>query len=180
MARTSYRSLIEKSTPKELFEKYKDKINPAQFTFVNLIVLHNMRRIDAMLVAYPQRNKWTPLSLRTAADNMLSRYLNPFVRQYYEDLVEAVQKEFAEQSKWTKERAIASLVDIVEKVDEEMKPILVPGSNDLYQPVVSKPRMDAKISAISELNKLSGFTNNSKLEVEGKVVVFKGEDEIDD
>lgn len=178
MARNKLKESVNSLTPKELFEKYKDNLTNEQYMFVNLIVIQNVSAEDALVLAYPKTAKWTAISRRVRAYNLLNKYLNPFVYQYYNDLMEAVKAEYREQLSWSKERAQKELIGIVDMVNEESKPIVTP-EGEYIVPRVSKPRMDAKIQAIQELNKITGITKDTELNL-NVPVIFTNEDKLVD
>ena len=178
MARNKIKESINALTPEDLHEKYKNNLTNEQFMFVNLIVIQNLKPEDALLLAYPKSAKWTQVTRSARAYNLLRKYNNPYVHEYYNDLLELVQDEYKEQLQWTKQRAQQELISIVDEVNEESRPIITK-DGDIIKPRISKPRMDAKIQAIQELNKITGITNDGKLNLTVPVI-FSGEDKLED
>lgn len=178
MAKNKMKESINALTPETLYDKYKDQLTNEQFMFVNLIVIQNVKPEDALLLAYPKSAKWTQVTRSARAYNLLRKYNNPYVHEYYEELLKLIQDEYKDQLQWTKQRAQQELISIVDEVNEESRPIITK-EGDIIKPRISKPRMDAKIQAIQELNKITGITNDGKLNLTVPVI-FSGEDKLED
>lgn len=177
MPKDVMKTALVAATPEDLYEKFKDQLTKEQFIFVNVLVLQNLSPVDALLIAYPKTEKWSQASRQVRASQLLQKYLHPYVRQYYDELVKLIGEEMKEQLNWSKERAVKELVGIVNDVNEEAKPFLTK-DGAILKPSVSKTRMDAKIQAITELNKISGITSDTK-NIINIPVVFSGESDIE-
>lgn len=110
---------------------------------IDLFLSEGMSASEAVRVAYDkelsevQANKFFMSILN---DNML--------REYYEATVEELREEGRERALWTREMSITTLHRLINKVEEEL---YVEGKQ------LSMPRVTAIISAVKELNMLSGF-----------------------
>lgn len=173
----AYREATLTNSP--LFEEYAKILPKDQMIFVNCLVLNQTTQDQALRFAYPRTNEWTALSRWARASALLNEKKNPKLVEYKRKLESYYYEKIAEESVWNKSKAIAKLTGILERVEEELKPqVKEDGSIRKYD--IKKVQSDTILGAISELNKVAGLTNSSKVEIDTKQVIFSGEDEIPD
>lgn len=110
---------------------------------IDLFLQDGMSAKEAVRVAYDK-----DLTEGAASKFFLTILNDSMLREYYEATVEELREEGRERSLWTREMSITTLHRLITKVEDE-----------LYreQKPLTMPRVTAIISAVKELNMLSGF-----------------------
>ena len=176
----------------------KTGLTPAQKTLVHEVV-KGKDHLEAHKIAYPN-NKCSDKSRREWACRILKQ---PKVQKYYNELLEEIKQREVEKANWTREMAIEELkfllesnkrdiIRIQEAYEEELKMLAKqlkenPKKADkiLEKMIAAKKQSRTKVpntvgmtSAISELNKISGF-NEQNINVNG-TVIFEDEEDLPD
>ena len=176
----------------------KDKITKAEEIFVNELIRGKSQR-QAFLRAYPEKASWKWASIDSAASTLLKREK---VSRRYDALMNRIRTAELEKTKWTREQAIETLKDVIKRnveehgkiqtaVDDEIEYLLEkikknPRKAEEYTRellrkrktrIVSFANNSGVISAVSELNKVQGF-NEETINLNGSVV-FSGEDRLE-
>jgi hypothetical protein len=177
----------------------KDKITKAQEIFVNELIRGKSQR-QAFLRAYPEKASWKWSSIDSAASTLLKKEK---VAKRYDVLMNRIRAEELEKTKWTREQAIETLKGVIKRnveehekiqaaIDSEIELLLKkikknPHKAEEYTKellrkrkarIVSSTHNAGIISAVSELNKMQGF-NEETINLNGSVV-FSGEDQLED
>lgn len=177
----------------------KDKITKAQEIFVNELIRGKSQR-QAFLRAYPEKASWKWSSIDSAASTLLKKEK---VAKRYDALMNRIRAAELEKTKWTREQAIETLKGVIKRnveeyekiqtaVDDEIERLLEkikknPRKAEEYTKqllrkrkarIVSSTHNTGIISAVSELNKMQGF-NEETINLNGSVV-FSGEDQLED
>ena len=177
----------------------KDKITKAEEIFVNELIRGKSQR-QAFLRAYPEKASWKWASIDSAASTLLKKEK---VAKRYDALMNRIRAAELEKTKWTREQAIETLKGVIKRnveehekiqtaVDDEIEHLLEkikknPRKAEEYTKellrkrkarIVSSTNNAGIISAVSELNKMQGF-NEETINLNGSVV-FSGEDQLED
>lgn len=177
----------------------KDKITKAQEIFVNELIRGKSQR-QAFLRAYPEKASWKWSSIDSAASSLLKKEK---VAKRYDVLMNRIRAAELEKTKWTREQAIETLKGVIKRnveeheriqaaIDDEIERLLEkikknPRKAEEYTRellrkrkarIVSSTHNAGIISAVSELNKMQGF-NEETINLNGSVV-FSGEDQLED
>lgn len=168
------------ATPKDLHDKYQKFLRKWDFVFVNLLVMQNLSPEDAIGIAYQRWSTSSALFKRSKASLLLGdHYRGGHIKEYYNDLLALKAAEMEKAVNWSKEDSIRALKQVISRVDEDDKPYFDAESHEYKRPPMTKAKADAKINAVSELDKIMGYSTSSKVDVNGvKPVVFAGEEEI--
>lgn len=177
----------------------KDKITKAQEIFVNELIRGKSQR-QAFLRAYPEKASWKWSSIDSAASTLLKKEK---VAKRYDALMNRIRAAELEKTKWTREQAIETLKGVIKRnveeyekiqtaIDDEIERLLKkikknPRKAEEYTRellrkrkarIVSSTHNAGIISAVSELNKMQGF-NEETINLNGSVM-FSGEDQLED
>lgn len=163
------------STPYDaLVNKYKDTLSKEEVTFINCHVLLNLSYEQSVLFAYPGLIESTRLFRNYRISCILKR---PAVINYKRDLEEYLFKEGVRQNKWTKDLALNKLMNIVESIEDDLRP-QIDDNGDVIKPTITKTQSDTLLGAIKELNSIEGINAPNKTELSISPVTFINGDEM--
>ena len=188
-----------KENEKQNTKNFRSELTRAQEVFINELIKGKSQR-QAFLKAYPNKasNQWN--SIDSAASTLLKQ---PKVTKRYNELRERIRAKEQAETQWTREQAIKTLRGIINKNQEEydrIQAVIEEEIEALLEKIKANPKKAVKlteelirkrksrivtathnagiISAVSELNKMQGF-NEETINLNGSVV-FSGEDQLED
>ena len=189
----------EKENVKSNSKNFRSELTRAQEVFINELIKGKSQR-QAFLKAYPNKasNQWN--SIDSAASTLLKQEK---VAKRYNELREQIRAKEQAETQWTREQAIKTLRGIIDKNQEEydrIQAVIEEEIETLLEKIKANPKRAVKlteelirkrksrivtathnagiISAVSELNKMQGF-NEETINLNGSVV-FSGEDQLED
>lgn len=177
----------------------KGELTKAQEVFVNELIKGKSQR-QAFLKAYPEKASWQWGTIDTKASLLFKQEK---VKNRYTELMEQIRAKEQAETQWTREQAIKTLRGIIDKNQEEydrIQAVIEEEIETLLEKIKANPKKAVKlteelvrkrksrivtathnagiISAVSELNKMQGF-NEETINLNGSVV-FSGEDQLED
>ena len=180
-------------------KNFRSELTKAQEIFINELIKGKSQR-QAFLKAYPNKasNQWN--SIDSAASTLLKQEK---VTKRYNELRERIRAKEQAETQWTREQAIKTLRGIIDKNQEEydrIQAVIEEEIETLLEKIKANPKRAVKlteelirkrksrivtathnagiISAVSELNKMQGF-NEETINLNGSIV-FSGEDQLED
>lgn len=178
---------------------HNENLTVAQEIFVQELIKGSTQR-KAYLKAYPNKIKWKEHSIDANASTL---FRQERVRRRYDELMDFIRKEEQEKTQWTRSQSIETLRFVVDKNKEELDRINKASEEELellqklmlenpdkallfVREIIQKKKSrrissihnSGIVSAVSELNKMQGF-NEETINLNG-TVVFTGEDELED
>lgn len=163
-------------------------------------ILNGKSQREAYYLGYPHSKKWKPSSVDTEAHKLFHK---PHIQQRYQELLEDLRRTEQDRTQWTREEAIKTLRTVIDRntmelqriddayiqelemMQDEMKInpakaqlLMLDMINRLKERRISKTHNSGIIDAVSELNKMQGFGEET-INVNG-TVIFSGEDELED
>lgn len=147
-----------------LYKKYSGQLTQAQMLFVHYIVFNGASLEDALTLAYPRTQTWTPLAKKHRAYNLLSPIKNPALRGFYDELRAEFLTRLNEEQVWTLGMASKELKGALEEAKADG---------------MTKEGVALRLGAIQELNKIHGL-HKVDVAIGTKQVVIGGEDELTD
>ena len=151
-----------------LFEKYNGKLTQAQMLFAHYVIINGASYEDAIALAYPRSQTWTPLARRKRAYNLLSPTKSPTFVAYFNELRAELLARLEEEQIWTKGMAT-----------QELKSALDDAKADQASEGVTKENAALRLGAIQELNRVHGL-HKMDVTLGTNQVVFQGEGELSD
>ena len=188
-----------KENEKQNSKNFRSELTRAQEVFINELIKGKSQR-QAFLKAYPNKasNQWN--SIDSAASTLLKQEK---VAKRYNELMEQIRAKEQAETQWTREQAIKTLRGIIDKNQEEydrIQAVIEEEIETLLEKIKANPKRAVKlteelirkrksrivtathnagiISAVSELNKMQGF-NEETINLNGSIV-FSGEDQLED
>ena len=188
-----------KENEKQNSKNFRSELTRAQEVFINELIKGKSQR-QAFLKAYPSKasNQWN--SIDSAASTLLKQEK---VTKRYNELRKQIRAKEQAETQWTREQAIKTLRGIIDKNQEEydrIQAVIEEEIETLLEKIKANPKKAVKlteelirkrksrivtathnagiISAVSELNKMQGF-NEETINLNGSVV-FSGEDQLED
>lgn len=132
---------------------------------IDLFLREGMSAREAIKVAYDK-----DYDEQNASKYFMKILDNPMLRSYYEANVAELRERGEEKSLWTRTQAVLTLRKLIDKTEHELY--------DDEKPL-TMTRVNAIISAVKELNMMSGFITE-KHQVMSAVVMFNGDDHMQD
>lgn len=188
-----------KENEKQKKKNFRSELTRAEEIFVHELIRGKSQR-QAFLRAYPEKASWKWSSIDSAASTLLKKEK---VAKRYDTLMNRIRAAELEKTKWTREQAIETLKGVIKRNVEEYEKIQTAIDDEierLLEKIKKNPRKAEKytrellrkrkarivtathntgiISAVSELNKMQGF-NEETINLNG-AVVFSGEDQLED
>ena len=188
-----------KENEKQNSKNFRSELTKAQEVFINELIKGKSQR-QAFLKAYPNKASWQWNSIDSAASTLLKQEK---VAKRYNELMERIRAKEQAETQWTREQAIKTLRGIIDKNQEEydrIQAVIEEEIETLLEKIKANPKRAVKlteelirkrksrivtathnagiISAVSELNKMQGF-NEETINLNGSVV-FSGEDQLED
>lgn len=188
-----------KDNKKQNSKNFRSELTRAQEVFVNELIKGKSQR-HAFLKAYPSKESWQWNSIDSAASTLLKQEK---VAKRYNELTEQIRAKEQAETQWTREQAIKTLRGIIDKNQEEydrIQAVIEEEIETLLEKIKANPKKAVKlteelirkrksrivtathnagiISAVSELNKMQGF-NEETINLNGSIV-FSGEDQLED
>lgn len=180
------RKIMLDLVPKELKQRYKGHLAKDDYCFCNLILLDDMTLVDAYVLAYGDDDDFAKaydsLTLLSLAKRKLSSYYKDgWVKHYFADFQDFINKQAIADIKWSKERSLLELKSLIERIDNEAKPYYDGKKHDWVTPQLTSNQVKAKLDALAEIDKINGYSTKSQLEVAGpatQVLVLTGEEQM--
>lgn len=188
-----------KENEKQNRKNFRSELTRAEEIFIHELIRGKSQR-QAFLRAYPEKASWKWASIDSAASTLLKKEK---VAKRYDTLMNRIRAAELEKTKWTREQAIETLKGVIKRNVEEYEKIQTAIDDEierLLEKIKKNPRKAEKytrellrkrkarivsathntgiISAVSELNKMQGF-NEETINLNG-AVVFSGEDQLED
>lgn len=151
-----------------LFQKYSGVLTRAQMMFVHYVVFHSAPLEDAVMMAFPRTQTWTPMARRKRAYNLLNPNMNKNLVSYYSDLRAEFNARMEAENEWTKGMAT-----------QELKSALEDAKNDQKSEGITKDNAGMRIAAIQELDRIHGL-QKVDVALSAQPVVFSDEDKLSD